>query len=86
MKFNEILKQTRISQGLSQKEVAKRLNISESGYAHWEQGRTEPSTEFLKKLCILLQVSADYLIGIENDDGSRIDEEFEYTRLKNRRR
>ena len=88
MKFNEILKQTRISQGLSQKQLAQKLNISESGYAHWEQGRTEPSTEYLKMLCLILHVSADYLIGLEQEDGSRSGEEIEYTTtsLKYRRK
>lgn len=76
MKFCEILKQTRIEQALSQKEMATLLNMSESGYAHWEQGRTEPSMEYLKKLCRVLQVSSDYLIGLELEDGTRITEEL----------
>lgn len=79
MKFSERLKRTRIEQSISQKEMASFLNMSESGYAHWEQGRTEPSMEYLKKICELLHVSSDYLIGLEAEDGTRITEEFTYT-------
>lgn len=38
-----------------------------------------PSIEILYRLCILLNVSSDYLLGLENDDGSKAAEyEFEY--------
>ncbi len=66
MKFNERLKEIRKECGKTQKEVYTALGISANGYASYEQGRTEPSIETLIKLCKVLDVSADYLLGLED--------------------
>jgi transcriptional regulator with XRE-family HTH domain len=39
--------------------------MSKTGYASWEQGLSQPSIEQLKLLCNIFEVSADYLIGLE---------------------
>ena len=39
------------------------LNVVDSCYANWEQGRTEPNIEMLRKLSALLEVSLDDLIN-----------------------
>lgn len=69
-KFSERLKEARQFKGYSQKFMAQLLKITESGYAHWEQGRTEPNTETLRRICQILDVKSDYLIGLEDEDGS----------------
>ena len=66
MKFNERLKEIRKECGKTQKEVYTALGMSANGYASYEQGRTEPSIETLIKLCKVLDVSADYLLGLED--------------------
>ena len=66
MEFNEKLKSIRKERGMTQKDVYELLKISPNGYASWEQGRTEPDIATLKKLCKILNVSADYLIGLED--------------------
>lgn len=48
-----------------------RLNVSPNCYASYEQGRTEPNIEMLKQLCIVLEVSADYLLGLEDETGAK---------------
>ena len=65
MKFCERLKMIRIECGLTQRQVYEILNISPNGYASYEQGRTEPNIDTLKKLCSIFNVSADYLLGID---------------------
>lgn len=67
MKFNERLKNIRKECGLTQKDVYEKLNISPNGYASYEQGRTEPNIETLVKLCNIFNVSADYLLGIDEN-------------------
>ena len=66
MKFSERLKQIRKENGMTQKDVYERLRISCNGYASYEQGRTEPNIAPLIKLCKIFEVSADYLLGIED--------------------
>ena len=66
MKFNERLKMIRLENGMTQKDVYEKLNVSANGYASYEQGRTEPSVQTLIKLCKIFDVSADYLLGLED--------------------
>ena len=62
-KFCCNLKEARKSCCLTQKQVADKLNVVESCYANWEQGRTEPNIEMLRKLGKMLQISIDDLIN-----------------------
>lgn len=61
--FCENLKNARKGCGLTQKQVAISLGVVESCYANWEQGRTEPNVEMIRKLCIIFDVSTDDLIN-----------------------
>ena len=63
-KFRVRLKELRIQNRLTQKEICKLLSKSETGYASWEQGLSEPSINDICKLCTILNTSADYLLGI----------------------
>ena len=47
---------------MTQKKKKKKLGVVESCYANWEQGRTEPSIEMLRKLSKIFSVSIDDLI------------------------
>ena len=61
--FCKNLKDARKTSGLTQKQVALSLRVVESCYANWEQGRTEPNVDMLRKLSLLLNVSLDELIN-----------------------
>lgn len=56
---------------LTQEEVAKYLNMTQSTYQHYETERAEPSVDTLCKLADLYGVTLDYLVGREyfNDIG-----------------
>ena len=62
-KFCNNLKDARKINNLTQKEVSAKLNVVESCYANWEQGRTEPNIAMLRKLAIIFNVSIDELIN-----------------------
>ena len=61
--FCENLKNARKFCEMTQKQVAEKLGVVESCYANWEQGRTEPSIEMLRKLSDILKISLDDLIN-----------------------
>ena len=63
IKFCQNLKEIRKACCLTQKQVATALNVVESCYANWEQGRTEPNIEMLRKLSEIFNVSIDDLIN-----------------------
>ncbi len=65
MNLPENLKAARKAAGFTQKDVAKRLGITDSSYSAYETGYRSPNPEMLKALCETLNVSADYLLGIE---------------------
>ena len=62
-KFCKNLKETRKLCNLTQKQVANDLNVVESCYANWEQGRTEPNIDMLRKLGVIFNISIDDLIN-----------------------
>lgn len=66
MKFCDRLKEIRRECGFIQKDIYTRLKVSPNCYASWEQGRTQPDIESIKKLCKIFEVSADYLLGLED--------------------
>ena len=62
----EKLKNLRLENQLSQKEVAAKLHISPSIISAYETGERTPSTENLLALSYLYKCSADYLLGKDN--------------------
>ena len=50
--------------GLSQADLAKRMNISRAGVQSWECGENYPSTDNLISLAKIFHVSTDYLLDI----------------------
>lgn len=57
----------RKSLGLTQNDIAKKLNITRSTYANYEAGRIKPSYDILIALANFFNVSVDYLVGRMND-------------------
>ena len=64
--FGERLKQLRIQAGLTQQQLAAKLNLTKSVVSYYELQERYPSPEVLMKLARIFHVSADYLLGIEN--------------------
>ena len=61
------LRELRKEAGFTQKQVAALMNKSETGYASWEQGLAEPSVNDLRRLCRIYEISADFLLELEED-------------------
>ncbi|WP_438848575.1 helix-turn-helix domain-containing protein [Anaerocaecibacter muris] len=58
------LKELRVEKGMSQSEVSRAIGLTRCAYTNYEKGIREPSLTVFKKICIVLGVSADYLLGI----------------------
>lgn len=63
MELYENLARLRKEKGLSQQELAERLNVSRQSISKWELGTALPSTENLIGLSRLYGASLDYLVG-----------------------
>ena len=57
------LKLCRERRNYTQKEVAEQLHIHRSTYSKYEEGKSEPNIEMLKKLTILFCVDFNYLLS-----------------------
>lgn len=62
MDFNNRLYELRKQKGLSQEELANKLNVSRQTVSKWEIGDTTPDMEKLISLSQLFEVSLDQLI------------------------
>lgn len=55
------LKAARVNAGLSQKEAANKLEISNKTLCSWENGKTFPDQPMIEKICALYGVSYDMI-------------------------
>ena len=63
-KYYEILKDLREDHDYTQGQIAEILNTSQSHIWRYESGKTEIPVRHLKTLCMLYEVSADYILGL----------------------
>lgn len=59
------LKDARKKRGLSQTELANRLNIKPVNIARWENGQRNPRPSTLKRIAEILEVPVDWLLGAD---------------------
>lgn len=64
--FCKRIKELRIENHFTQKQLAERLNTTNSAVCDWEKGRTEPNLQMLTDIAALFGVSVDYLLGLED--------------------
>ena len=80
------LKNLRIEFGLSQTELAEKLNTTQRNVCNWEGGKYEPDFAMLIKIAEFFDVSTDYLLGVDYsrqaENISPIDKEL-IARIKN---
>lgn len=60
------LKDLREDKDLLQKDIAKILDMSQTGYSKYEVGTNDIPTQILIKLAIFYQTSTDYILGLTN--------------------
>ena len=84
--LNENIKALRKNKGLTQDELANRLNVVRQTISKWEKGLSVPDAEMLQKIAEVLESDVSQLLGasikqIENEDAiveqlSRINEQL----------
>lgn len=70
------IKQLRTKKGITQLEMAKRLEKSQSAYASWEAGDRFPPTDIMPTLVEKLDTTYDYLYGRSDDPKPRSESEL----------
>lgn len=74
MELPEKIKEARKKAGLSQKDLAQKLDMNLRTYGSYERGERDVSTAILLKICKTLNISSDYLLGrSESEEPEPID-------------
>ena len=76
------LKELRMQKNLSQVKIAEFLGCNQTAVGKYERGQLEPSLETLKKLSNFFECSVGYLIGVENESGNVINQNFTQEELQ----
>ena len=64
MRINELIKDLRRKNGMTQKDIAKKLYCKRQKIADWERGKSTPSADDIVALAEIFNVSTDYLLGL----------------------
>lgn len=73
MKLSERIRENRIRCGLSQEQLAEKMEVSRQAVTKWESGQSAPSTEKLFKLAEVFGTTVDLLLPAEEKKQSRFD-------------
>ena len=64
--FNERLRELREDNDLTQKELAKLINVDQRSLSFYEIGKYEPNIKTIIKIAQILNTTTDYLLGVTN--------------------
>ena len=72
-KVGTIIRNHRIAQGLTQEELGNKVFVSKQAVSKWETGKSLPDIEMVRKLCDILEINKDEILGgsIEETKKSR---------------
>ena len=66
MKIGDRIKELRKEKNFSQSQLARQIGVSQKAVDYWELGTNEPKASYIVKLAELFEVSADFLLGIDD--------------------
>lgn len=72
MEFIEILKSIMLENNLTQSNLAQIIGVKQAQISEWLNGKAKPGYDTLKNMSKNLHISADYLLGLEDETGSKI--------------
>ncbi len=72
--FSDNLKALRKKKGFTQEELAVRINVVRQTVSKWEKGLSVPDADMLLRICEVLEVSAEELLGGETKTEEKRDE------------
>lgn len=69
IRLNELINES----GITKYKLAKELNLSKATILNWCDSKNEPKVTQIIELCKYFDVTSDFLIGLENYDGSKVE-------------
>lgn len=69
------IRRLRVENNLTQQQLADKVGVTQKAISFWEDNINEPKALYLINLANCFNVSADYLLGLENEEGVKLYEE-----------
>ena len=82
MSLGERLYELRKKKGLSQEEVAEKLNVTRQSVSKWETGKCMPDLSLFPELCKVLDITINDLISGEKVDNEKYINTLEVNMVK----
>lgn len=67
MNFGAKLRKIRIENGLSQDDLAKKINCASNSVSQWENNRRQPDIEMINKIANILDINTGYFFEDNNE-------------------
>lgn len=67
---------------LNQKTFADEIHVSQSQVSDWTSGKSKPSFDAIRDICLRFNISADYIMGLKSNDDTKLKTKF---KISNRR-
>ena len=67
IRLNEVMQESK----MQQKEIAEKANLSKQAITDFKKGRSYPTIQTLRILSEILNVTSDYLLGLEDYSGKK---------------
>ncbi|EME5369421.1 helix-turn-helix domain-containing protein [Enterococcus faecium] len=77
MEFGDKLKALRNRENMTQKELAELLYLKQSSVSDYENNKSIPNGDIIKKISTIFDVSADYLLDISPKDKDQLNSTLE---------
>lgn len=64
--ISQRIKEIRVENKMNQSVFGQSISVSQDTVSLWEQGKSLPNTEYVIEICKKYNISADYLLGLED--------------------
>ncbi len=65
-----------IENNLSKRGFAQKIGVSAMSISDWTTGKVQPTAENIYTVAVYFDVSADYLLGLEDETGEKVHKNF----------
>ncbi len=68
IRLNQLIKENNITKY----KLAKEIKVSKQSVLYWCSGKSEAKGSNIREIAIYFDVSTDYLLGLENENGTKV--------------
>ena len=61
--FGETIRRARRSAGLTQRQLAEKLGVSNTSVSNWEKNLSRPDADLVQQLCLILRIQPNEIYG-----------------------